>query len=218
VYGGNEIAREQVNYFIKSVCAKLVREAKEQGTVLTVLILAHPSQSGKASGEGFSGSTAWNNAVRARLYLTRPDREGSTPDQRVLSKAKSNYSQTGGGDEINLIWDRGVFRVLERPDEALNHRVIERIGTLVHEAWEAGKPFTPHKASAFNLHRNMLDILAGEFDRGAILAAIQTMVEEELIAKRKSNSMYGYDTTPFEIKPAGRPRKNQGQDSERGNE
>jgi hypothetical protein len=39
-------------------------------TSSTALLLAHPSLSGMASGSGTSGSTAWSNSVRSRLYLT----------------------------------------------------------------------------------------------------------------------------------------------------
>lgn len=63
-----------------------------------VLLLGHPA---KAAGSEFSGSTAWENAVRMRWYLgtTLPDQE---PDKeaaedtdestRYLAKRKSNYT------------------------------------------------------------------------------------------------------------------------------
>ena len=38
---------------------------------LAVVLLAHPSNAGMASGSGLSGSTAWNASVRSRLYLER---------------------------------------------------------------------------------------------------------------------------------------------------
>src|SRR5262249_23821225 len=90
VYGGNEIVRVQVNHFIKTVLGRLILKAKEAGFILTVLLLAHPSMAGKASGSGASGSTAWENAVRARLYMRRPE-EGHF-DERELIRAKANYA------------------------------------------------------------------------------------------------------------------------------
>ena len=63
-----------------------------------VLHLAHP---GRAVGSEFSGSSAWENACRARLYLSdrEPDAhlfdkvdEPPTSDRRYLAKRKTNYS------------------------------------------------------------------------------------------------------------------------------
>jgi RecA-family ATPase len=108
LFGGNEIIRAQVNYFIKAVCGSLIKQAKDAGFVLTVILLSHPSQAGRNSGSGESGSTAWNNAVRARLYLTRP--EDGLPEQRVLTRKKSNYSASGDDVKLELIWKDGVLK------------------------------------------------------------------------------------------------------------
>jgi RecA-family ATPase len=43
------------------------------------------------SGSGTSGSTAWNNSVRSRLYLTKADADGD-PDIRILKAMKANYA------------------------------------------------------------------------------------------------------------------------------
>ena len=63
-----------------------------------------------SSGSGTSGSTAWNNACRSRLYLTRPkgDEDGEADDAaRVLKTMKANYGPRSA--DIELKWDRGVF-------------------------------------------------------------------------------------------------------------
>jgi RecA-family ATPase len=74
-----------------------------------VLLLAHPSLTGMATGSGLSGSTAWNASVRSRLYLDRVVVDGheADPDRRVLRTVKTNYGRTGG--EIGLTWREGVF-------------------------------------------------------------------------------------------------------------
>lgn len=66
VFGGNENIRNQVRQFI----AALTRIAMEIDGA--VILCAHPSIDGMSKGHGFAGSTAWNNSVRSRLYLTRP--------------------------------------------------------------------------------------------------------------------------------------------------
>jgi RecA-family ATPase len=106
----------------------------------TVLILAHPSLSGMASGSGTSGSTAWNNSVRSRLYLRRiVDGEYEpNPDARVLTTMKANYGRTGG--EVMLTWRDGVFVSEAKPQgfEALAAQVKgERVFLALLDEYKA---------------------------------------------------------------------------------
>jgi RecA-family ATPase len=103
VFAGNENDRAQVRQFI----ALLRRLAL--GTGAAVLLIAHPSLTGMASGKGTSGSTAWNNSVRSRLYFTgakKPD-DDDEADIRELKVMKSNYGPAG--EIVRLRWQRGVF-------------------------------------------------------------------------------------------------------------
>jgi len=101
LFGGNEIIRTQARTFIGYLrrLALAINGA--------VVVNAHPSASGLSTGSGTSGSTAWNNAVRSRLYLTRPDDSEGDDDARVLKTMKQNYGPRGGG--IDLRWMDGVF-------------------------------------------------------------------------------------------------------------
>ncbi|HTH99552.1 MAG TPA: AAA family ATPase [Acidisoma sp.] len=99
LFGGNEIIRSQVRQFI-GMLRGLALEYR-----VTVVLLAHPSQAGKNSGDGSSGSTAWNNSVRSRLYLFRP--QDGDPDVRVLELKKSNRSSIG--TQITLRYLDGQF-------------------------------------------------------------------------------------------------------------
>ena len=104
LFGGNENIRPQVRQFINA----LTRLALAIDGA--VLLLAHPSQSGRASGTGESGSTAWHNSVRARAYFMRPTPEKGEPedkDARILSRQKSNYAQAGA--TIPVRYSDGVF-------------------------------------------------------------------------------------------------------------
>lgn len=110
LFAGNENDRRHARYFI----GMLRRMALEiEGAVV---INAHPSLSGMSTGSGMAGSTAWNNAVRSRLYLTRPkmddDEQDDAGDRRVLKTMKSNYDKSGGKIELN--WVKGAF-VAESP-------------------------------------------------------------------------------------------------------
>lgn len=101
LYGGDEIKRAQVRGFV----AMLRSVAMEFDCA--VLLLSHPSLTGMQSGSGSSGSTAWNNSVRSRLYLTRPTGEDVDPNARTLSVMKANYGETGSG--LSLRWKDGAF-------------------------------------------------------------------------------------------------------------
>jgi RecA-family ATPase len=100
LFGGNEIIRTQARQFI-GFLRKLA--LKINGAVL---LCAHPSLAGMSSGTGSSGSTGWNNAVRSRLYLTKPE-DAADDDTRILKGVKANYGPLGNGLEVT--WRKGVF-------------------------------------------------------------------------------------------------------------
>ncbi|WP_171379720.1 bifunctional DNA primase/polymerase [Brucella pseudogrignonensis] len=102
LFGGDEVKRAQVRQFV-SMLRKLAIEIS-----CAIILLAHPSVAGMQNGTGSSGSTAWNNSVRSRLYLTRPDtKDDPDPDARVLKTMKTNYGKVGG--EIKIRWEEGAF-------------------------------------------------------------------------------------------------------------
>ena len=86
-YGGDEIQRRQVRAFIRS----LMEVAKPVNCAL--LLLAHvdktTSRASKSeNSEGYSGSTAWNNSVRSRLFMKR-DESGNL----TIEHQKSNLGR-----------------------------------------------------------------------------------------------------------------------------
>jgi RecA-family ATPase len=104
VFAGNESDRAQVRQFI-SLLRKLAIVANG-----SVVLLSHPSLTGINSGSGISGSTAWHNSVRARMYMTAPKMDqGEQPDTdlRELHFKKSNYGPVS--DNIVLRYQGGLF-------------------------------------------------------------------------------------------------------------
>ena len=98
-YGGDEIQRRQVRAFIRA----LVKVARL--TNCAVLLLAHvdknTSRGRKAEGgEGYSGSTAWHNSVRSRLFMTRTE-----SDTLILEQQKSNFVRFHA--PLTLEWSDG---------------------------------------------------------------------------------------------------------------
>jgi RecA-family ATPase len=127
-----------------------------------ILLLAHPSLSGMNSGTGMAGSTAWHNAVRSRLYLTRPNRrrpdqpqeqeEEGDPNARVVRTMKANYGPSSG--KIPLLWRNGVF-VRQDDQQApsfvdkieIDRLALDALRELVGR--DSRVPLDPHAATAF---------------------------------------------------------------------
>lgn len=106
IYAGEEQDRSQVNTFVKSALGRLANDIGG-----SVIALGHPSKAGLSSGDGTSGSTAWSNAVRSRLYLRQHKGKGPTASSfRELESMKVNYGPRGS--LLKLRWHRGAFEVV----------------------------------------------------------------------------------------------------------
>ena len=105
----NERERTQVRQ-----CISLMRGIA-LGISTAIILLSHPSLTGIASGTGLSGSTAWNNSVRSRLYLKvdkksdeqEDDEETDHTSPRILEFMKSNYSALAA--PVKLKWKDGLL-------------------------------------------------------------------------------------------------------------
>jgi RecA-family ATPase len=106
VFGGEENARVQGRQFVGLVRGLAINND------LAVVLIAHPSLTGMSSGSGTSGSTAWNNSIRSRLYLERIKGDGIDPDLRILTVKKANYGPVGL--ELRLRWSNDSF-ILDGP-------------------------------------------------------------------------------------------------------
>lgn len=95
-YGGDEINRRQVRAFIRTL-AKIASDGM-RGIVLLSHVDKGTSRNGAAqNGEGYSGSTAWNNSVRSRLFMARQS-NGSI----LIEHQKSNLGPMQA--PLTLVW------------------------------------------------------------------------------------------------------------------
>jgi RecA-family ATPase len=104
LFAGEENNRAQVRQFIGMLRGLAIR------LDIAIVLLSHPSVAGMSSGSGTSGSTAWNNSVRSRLFFRREvssDGIEADPNLRKLETMKANYSTTGA--EITVRWEAGRF-------------------------------------------------------------------------------------------------------------
>lgn len=103
-FGGNEIIRSDVNYFLKSVLGKLMNDCK-----VTILVIAHPSLAGQG-GHKYSGSTSWRGGFRQMFYIEKKEEE----DILILNKFKSNYSKSGDDQNVYFKFHSGCFVPFEK--------------------------------------------------------------------------------------------------------
>jgi hypothetical protein len=193
VFGGNEIDRPQVNYFVKTVLGGLIKARAAAGKPLTILLLGHPSVAGKASGSGYSGSTAWNNAVRSRMYLTKPEEGGS--DERVLTRGKANYASSGDETAIRLFFADGVLHNQANVEDgdsilwASRKEVVEK----VELAWRRGEPYSAQKSHRrFIFNALAADLTGGGFTPSIVRQAIHECLEDGKILLSRGNEKRGY--------------------------
>lgn len=103
LFAMNENLRLPVNAAMKQVLGTICRDYEA-----TILVLAHPSKASRIDGSNYSGSTAFNNAVRQRLTLSieleEPGLYCEGPPPRTLSVAKSN----AGAMKTLTLWYYGA--------------------------------------------------------------------------------------------------------------
>ncbi len=97
---GNENDRGEVTQFV-NLLNKLAQDEQ-----CTIILLGHPNK----SGDSYSGSTAWLNAVRSQIELNWVDSKGSVPcvsEMRRLTLGKANYARVGA--TLDFRWHQSAF-------------------------------------------------------------------------------------------------------------
>ena len=131
VFGGDEINRRQVRQFISLLRALAV----ECDTA--VVLNAHPSLSGMASGRGTSGSTHWHNSVRQRFYMREADAHENPlkiEGLRIVEIMKNNYGP-GKGILDPFRWEAGVLVPVDMNATEQAKRPFEAAEALFMNFW-----------------------------------------------------------------------------------
>lgn len=185
VFAGEENSRPHARQFVSQLqgCAGRSNAA--------VLLIGHPSLAGIASGSGSSGSTAWNNSVRSRLYLTRPggSEDGFTsPDVRVLTVKKANYAPSSV--ELRLRWQAGAF-VADQADgdaptsldaQVAQNRVDKTFLDLLTRYASQGRTVSDQKGANYAPTEFAKDPQANGITKSGFAAAMNRLFAHDLIA------------------------------------
>ena len=192
LFAGNENDRGQVTAFVNALYS-LVRN---QG--VTILLLGHPNK----SGDSYSGSTAWLNAVRSQIEINRvQDGEGNVldPDARVLTLGKANYARAGA--QQGFRWHEFAF-VLEQdlPTDTRAELVEAQKAAAENEAFLAclrarsaieGREVGPNRGPNFAPSRFAEMTEAKGFRKAALARAMERLFYTGAIkteqVKRKGN-------------------------------
>jgi hypothetical protein len=135
-YDASEIDRARVRGFMRS----LARIAKTRGGA--VLLLAHVdkgvARNERPSSEGYSGSTAWHNSARSRLFLSRED-----GGDLVLDHQKLNLLGRPR-EKLRLKWPQDGVPQAKEPTDVFAAINYDRPDTLVllkliHEFYSRGE-------------------------------------------------------------------------------
>lgn len=135
-YGADEIQRRQVRAFIRALAE--IAKANDAAVLLLAHVDKATSKQRKAEGgEGYSGSTAWNNSVRSRLFMTR-DESGAL----TLEHQKSNFGPMR--EPLTLEWPtdglpcvvQALSPVVQGISDKNDTRALLR---LIHEFSERGE-------------------------------------------------------------------------------
>lgn len=118
LFTGDENKRSHVTAFL-NLCNRMAREIEG-----SVMIVGHPNK----AGDSYSGSTAWENNVRSRIFMSRvldEAGEAKDPDLRVIRNEKANYSRQG--NQLEFRWHKGAFSLATDLSESDRDQIAETI-------------------------------------------------------------------------------------------
>lgn len=153
-FDASEIDRAKVRGFMRA----LARIAQER--MGAVMLLAHvdkgTSRGERSGSEGYSGSTAWHNSARSRLFLSR-DKD----DRLVLEHQKANFSRQA--EPLHLIWPEGGLPHVDQPMGGFVQHIADGTDTkallkLIHEFYERGEYIATDNRSRYHA----VKVLGGE--------------------------------------------------------
>lgn len=194
LFAGDFMSTPHVRQFIKVALGGL---AQRHGSA--VLLLAHPSASAMASGDGAGFSTAWSNSVRSRWYLRRPksDDPDAIADRRVLEIRKANYGPSGA--TVPLLYSQGRFVLDPEPVEegvrAVRAAKVDTRLSIAVMAYFKAKASSGQVVSFGNVFESLQkagDIPAGIYQtvRKPLQRSLKELVDSGLL--RASNVPRGY--------------------------
>lgn len=140
-FDANENERSRVRGFIRSLI-KISQTRK-----MAVLLLAHidkQTAKGDNNTEGYSGSTAWHNSARSRIFLAKVNDKLLT-----VKHQKSNHGMLA--EDTLMTWtSEGLLYSVARPS---NESILETVVSLIKKYYERGEYISTSTTSSKNASR-----------------------------------------------------------------
>jgi RecA-family ATPase len=194
MFAGDENNRAQVRQFIGLL--RMIAVAAD----CAVLLASHPSVYGMEKGTGTSGSTAWNNSVRTRLYFQPQNKsngdDADDTDLRELQCMKSNYGPTG--EIVRLRWANGVFKPIASPSSleraAADEKAEEMFLQLFDRLTAQGQTLSHLKTSPNYAPRSFAELRDA---KGTAADTFAAAMQRLLDAGRLRVETYGKPSRPY---------------------
>lgn len=128
-------------------------------TQRAVMLLAHvdkgTSRGDRNGTEAYSGSTAWHNSARSRLFLSR-DKDGTL----LLEHQKANH--TAQREPVHLLWPKDGAMQVDEPVNGFVQHIADGSDTkallkLLHEFYERGEFVATDPRSRYHVVKVMGD-------------------------------------------------------------
>lgn len=116
-FDASEIDRARVRGFMRAL-ARIARE-RDAGVLLLAHVDKGTSRGERAGTEGYSGSTAWNNSARSRLFMSR-DKDGGL----LLEHQKHNLGRLR--EPLRLLWPEGRIPEADEPMQPVVQGIADR--------------------------------------------------------------------------------------------
>lgn len=204
VYAGDEINRAQVKAFVRGLRTLIPKHG-------ALLLLAHVDKKGAeqgASAQGYSGSTAWHNAVRSRLFMFEElDADEAPTGNVVIDVRKANWGKAGGRMLVRYDERAHVFRRVDDPtvsdDEGAERTALL---DLITHGYESGSPIPSARVGSRTCHsvaearEGLPQSMRGQRGRKRFYRAIEWLMGtgQVLLENRKTGCRHSVDV----LKPA----------------
>lgn len=152
-FDASEIDRARVRGFMRAL-ARIARE-RDAGVLLLAHVDKGTSRGERDDSEGYSGSTAWHNSARSRLFMNR-DKEGGL----LLRHQKCNVGKLR--EPLRLVWPEGGIPQLDVSfgpvvqgiaDRGQTKALLKLIGEFTERGEFIGTATTSRTHAAKLLHR-----------------------------------------------------------------
>jgi hypothetical protein len=181
VFGGNEIRRIEVTRFVRRL-SKIADRLN-----IAIILICHTSKSSDGTPERLaSGSTAWVNAARSAILLTRQS-DGEPPS---ITLVKSNITEPGR--KIELAWHDGLL-ALPSSDWLQQRAVARDLGEIIIALVRA--KYTPEEpyltSSAGGAARNIVTAVLDRnkrFKRRDVEATVAELLRMGLLIQNTKRS------------------------------